>query len=55
LQWFDLDGALTPNHLRSNLIETDPLKVWNYYLQLVRIDEALRTLKSDLAIRPIFH
>ncbi|MCC7463176.1 MAG: IS1634 family transposase [Gammaproteobacteria bacterium] len=41
--------------LRTNLTETDPVKLWEYYLQLVRVEEAFRTLKSDLAIRPIFH
>jgi transposase len=41
--------------LRTNLIETDPVKLWNYYLQLGQVEEAFRTLKSDLAIRPIFH
>jgi transposase len=41
--------------LRTNLTETDPVKLWNYYLQLVQIEEAFHTLKSDLAIRPIFH
>ena len=41
--------------LRTNLTEADPVKLWNYYLQLVQVEEAFRTLKSDLAIRPIFH
>jgi transposase len=41
--------------LRTNLTETDPVKLWNCYLQLVQVEEAFRTLKSDLAIRPIFH
>jgi hypothetical protein len=41
--------------LRTNLTEADPVKLWNYYLQLVQVGEAFRTLKSDLAIRPIFH
>ena len=41
--------------LRTNLTETDPVKLWNYYLQLVSVEEAFRTLKGDLAIRPIFH
>ena len=41
--------------LRTNLTETDPVKLWNYYLQLVAVEEAFRTLKGDLAIRPIFH
>ena len=37
------------------LTETDPVKLWNYYVQLVQVEEAFRTLKSDLAIRRIFH
>ena len=41
--------------LRTNLTETDPVRLWNYYLQLGQVEEAFRTLKSDLAIRPIFH
>jgi transposase len=41
--------------LRSNLTETDPAAVWNYYLQLVEVEQAFRNLKGDLAIRPIFH
>jgi hypothetical protein len=41
--------------LRTNLTETDPVKLWQYYLQLTQVEEAFRTLKSDLAIRPIFH
>jgi IS4 transposase len=41
--------------LRTNRTETDPVKLWNYYLQLVQVEEAFRTLNSDLAIRPSFH
>lgn len=41
--------------LRTNLTETDPATLWEYYLQLVAVEEAFRTLKGDLAIRPIFH
>jgi transposase len=41
--------------LRTNLIEDDPAILWSYYLQLVRIEEAFRNLKGDLAVRPIFH
>jgi hypothetical protein len=41
--------------LRTNLTETDPVMLWNYYLQLTVVEEAFRTLKADLAIRPIFH
>jgi hypothetical protein len=31
------------------------VKLWNDYLQLVQVEEAFRTFKSDQAIRPIFH
>jgi transposase len=41
--------------LRTNLKETDPAKVWQFYLQLVEVEEAFKNLKGDLAIRPIFH
>ena len=41
--------------LRTNLTESDPAQLWEYYLQLVAVEEAFRTLKGDLAIRPIFH
>jgi hypothetical protein len=41
--------------LRTNLTQGDPAKLWSYYLQLVRIEEAFKTLKGDLAIRPLFH
>jgi len=41
--------------LRTNLIEAQPAKLWEYYLHLVTVEEAFRRLKGDLAIRPIFH
>jgi transposase len=41
--------------LRTNLTETDPEKLWEYYLRLVAVEEAFKTLKGDLSIRPIFH
>ena len=41
--------------LRTNLTESDPMKLWEYYLQLVSVEEAFKTLKGDLAIRPIYH
>jgi transposase len=41
--------------LRSNLTDDDPAKLWSYYLKLVTVEEAFKTLKGDLAIRPIFH
>jgi transposase len=41
--------------LRTNLTEADPAKLWGFYMQLVRVEEAFRTLKGDLALRPIYH
>ncbi|MGH9817160.1 MAG: IS1634 family transposase, partial [Candidatus Acidiferrales bacterium] len=41
--------------LRTNLTATDPAKLWELYLLLVRVEEAFKNLKGDLAIRPIFH
>jgi transposase len=41
--------------LRTNLVADDPAGLWNLYLQLVSVEEAFKTLKGDLAVRPIFH
>ncbi len=41
--------------LRTNLTESDPAKLWEFYVQLVEVEAAFRTLKSDLALRPVFH
>jgi transposase len=41
--------------LRTNLTDNDPAQLWQYYIQLVAVEEAFKTLKGDLAIRPIFH
>ena len=41
--------------LRSNLSAQDPGKLWEYYIQLTEIEQAFKELKSDLAIRPIYH
>ena len=41
--------------LRTNLIDDDPAKLWGLYLQLVSVEQAFKTLKGDLGIRPIFH
>jgi hypothetical protein len=41
--------------LRTNLTDRDPAVLWQYYVQLVAVEEAFKTLKGDLAIRPIFH
>ena len=41
--------------LRTNLAASDPAELWTYYLQLVAVEAAFKTIKGDLAIRPIFH
>lgn len=41
--------------LRSNLSAEDPAKLWEFYIQLTQIEEAFKTIKGDLAIRPIYH
>ncbi|HEY5909997.1 MAG TPA: IS1634 family transposase [Verrucomicrobiae bacterium] len=51
-QWYRREGRYL---LRTNLTETDPKLLWEYYLQLVAIEAAFRNLKDDLQLRPIFH
>jgi hypothetical protein len=41
--------------LRSNLTNSDPAKLWTFYLQLIEVEQAFKELKGDLAIRPIYH
>jgi hypothetical protein len=41
--------------LRTNLDAQDPELIWRCYMQLVLVEEAFRTLKGDLALRPVYH
>ncbi len=41
--------------LRTNLVGHDPAQMWEFYTQLVQVEEAFKNLKGDLAIRPIHH
>lgn len=41
--------------LRSNLPAEDPARLWQHYVQLTEIEAVFRALKSDLAIRPLYH
>jgi transposase len=41
--------------LRTNLAETAPETLWVYYMQLVFVEEAFRTLKGELSLRPVHH
>ena len=41
--------------LRSNLCGKEPAELWQFYIQLVEIEAALKNLKDDLVLRPIHH
>ena len=41
--------------LRTNLVGREPEQMWEFYTQLVQVEEAFKNLKGDLAIRPIHH
>jgi transposase len=41
--------------LRTNPGADNPERLWRCYMQLVFVEEAFRTLKGDLGLRPIYH
>jgi len=41
--------------LRTNLDAVEPSALWKRYMQLVQVEEAFRTLKGDLGLRPFWH
>jgi hypothetical protein len=41
--------------LRANLANESPARLWQLYIQLTEVEQAFKELKSDLAIRPIWH
>ncbi len=41
--------------LRTNIKDTDPVKLWEFYLQLNEVEQAFKELKGELALRPIYH
>lgn len=41
--------------LRTNCTETDPAKLWRWYIQLTQAEDCFRISKSDLSLRPVFH
>ena len=52
-QWLEArEGAYL---LRTNLTVDGAADLWKKYMQLTEVEAALRTLKSELAIRPLFH
>jgi transposase len=46
------DGAYL---LRTNLSDHSPEALWRMYVQLTEVEAVFRALKSELAIRPIWH
>jgi transposase len=41
--------------LRTNMTSQDPALLWQYYFQLIAVEQAFKNLKDDLTIRPVFH
>lgn len=41
--------------LRTNWTESDPKTIWKKYIQLTEVEDAFRTEKHDLGMRPIYH
>jgi transposase len=41
--------------LRTNCPEKEPARLWRWYMQLSQAEDAFRTSKSDLNLRPVFH
>ncbi len=41
--------------LRTNWKESDPKTIWKRYIQLTEVEDAFRTEKHDLGMRPIYH
>jgi transposase len=51
-EWWDRDGCYI---LRSNVTQAEASTMWSMYMQLVWVEAAFKSMKSDLAVRPIFH
>lgn len=41
--------------LRTNVEDISAQEVWEHYILLERMEKAIRTLKHDLKLRPVFH
>jgi len=41
--------------LRTNWTGNDPKELWKLYIQLTQAEDAFRTTKSDLGLRPVYH
>ena len=51
--WASLSGGCYL--LRTNLSSKSPEELWRTYIQLTDVEEAFKTEKTELAIRPIWH
>ena len=49
------DAAQGAYLLRTNCAEEDPRKLWRWYIQLTEVEDAFRTGKGDLGLRPVYH
>ncbi len=47
-----LQGCYTITTSHKDL---DPEEIWNLYMTLVRVEEAFKSLRSDLGLRPVYH
>ena len=41
--------------LRTIWTQADPKTIWNTYIQLTEVEDAFRTAKHDLGMRPVYH
>jgi hypothetical protein len=41
--------------LRTNLADSDPDALWHRYMELTEVEALIRTLKTDLVLRPFHH
>src|SRR6202140_3553249 len=41
--------------LRTNLCGREPAQLWQFYIRLVEVEAAFKTMKDDLQLRPIYH
>ena len=41
--------------LRTDLYEREPAQLWQFYIQLVEVEAAFKTMKDDLQLRPSYH
>ena len=42
-------------YLRSNRQDLDDAELWSLYMMLNQVEEAFRSLKSELGLRPVYH